>query len=271
MYKGKKTYFWNGENIGWDDDSRKFRIYNKEEMQSWQVIIVLPGVEVIPFYTFGACYHQNIEAVIMADSVRRIEKSAFHTCTSLTFVKLSINLEYIGEYAFVSCRSLTSIFIPPSCREIGSHAFWHCEKLIILHVPRQTQLGEGVIDNTALLQACQFHIMDEEDYDEEEHESTPFTTNMYGFYQNNERVNEWIKNRHAENQFSLHRACASYNPLEEVIFDIVKRQGLKAFKIPDSIGVTPSQYLLQNPFTEITEKKILKRYILDMMGELVST
>ena len=83
MYKGKKTLFYNGENIGWDDDSRKFRIYNKEEMQSWQVIIVLPGVKVIPFYTFGACYHQNIETVIMADTVRRIEKSAFHTSTSL--------------------------------------------------------------------------------------------------------------------------------------------------------------------------------------------
>ena len=82
-------------------------------------------------------------------------------------------------------------------------------------------------------------------------------------------MNEWIRNRHAENQYSLHRACASYNPLEEVIFDIVKRQGLKALKNRDSIGFTPSQYLLQNPFTEITEKKIMKRYILDMMGELV--
>ena len=99
--------------------------------------------------------------------------------------------------------------------------------------------------------------------------ASPFETTEIGFYDNSNEVNEWIKTHHADNEFSLHRACSSYNPLHEVIFDIIKRQGVKAFKNQDSIGVTPSQYLCENPFTEIKEQKMIKRFILDMMGELV--
>ena len=99
--------------------------------------------------------------------------------------------------------------------------------------------------------------------------ASPFTTAANGRYENDEEVNEWIKNHHAENQFSLHRACADFNPAEEVILDIIKRQGIGAFKKADSVGVTALQYLLQNPFTDIKEEKTMKRYILDMMGEIV--
>ena len=188
----------------------------------------------------------------MSDSVRRIEKCAFMECKSLVFVKLSRNLEYIGVRAFAESISLPSIVIPPSCREIGHCAFAFCKKLIILQVPQHTQLGENVISNTAVFKA------------------SPFTTfSGSGYYDNDIEVNDWIKSHHADNEFSLHRACASYNPLDEVIFDIVKRQGLKAFKQPDSIGVTASQYLSENPFSEIEEQTIIKRYILDMMGEVI--
>lgn len=82
-------------------------------------------------------------------------------------------------------------------------------------------------------------------------------------------VNEWIKNRLADTCFSLHRACADFKTAEEVILDIIKRQGIGAFRKANRVGVTASQYLLQNPFTDIEEQKIMKRYILDMMGEIV--
>ncbi|GFH47860.1 leucine-rich repeat domain-containing protein [Chaetoceros tenuissimus] len=246
MYKGKKTLFYNGEKLSWWNESLD---YNQEERESWEVIIILPGVEVIPWGTFLCC--KNVKTVIMSDTVKRIENMAFQLCTSLSYVRLSTNLEYIGQLSFQFCSSLTSIFIPPTCREIGDCAFQWCPKLIILAVPQHTQLGEKVIAITALIRA------------------SPIETNWIGGYENtsDEVVNEWIKNRHAENEFILHRACSSYNPLDEVIFDIIKRQGLKAFKRPDSIGVTASQYLSENPFAEIEEQKIIKHYILDMVGE----
>ena len=246
MYKGKMTLFYNGEVLLVDDTL----IYNWEERQTWEVIMVLPGVEVIPGLTFRGCV--NLKTVIMADTVRRIEYLAFENCYSLEYVRLSRNLEYIGAEAFNWCESLTSIFIPPSCREIGWGAFRNCKKLTILSVPQHTQLDRHVIANTLLIRA------------------SSFPTYGHGDYENNEAVNTWIKNRLQGDEFALHRACSSFNPLEEVIFGIVKRQGLKSFKEPDGIEVTPSQNLSENPFTDITEQKILKRYILDMMGEIMS-
>ncbi|GFH44715.1 leucine-rich repeat domain-containing protein [Chaetoceros tenuissimus] len=249
MYRGKKTLFWNGEKL-WDDENGEYLVYDEQGRISWEVIIVLPGVELIPRNTFSSC--EKIETVIMSDeSVRRIETLAFYDCTSLSYVRLSRNLEFIGLEAFFCCDSLPSIFIPPSCREIVECAFEHCLKLIIFSVSRHTELDDNVIAKTELIEA------------------SPFTTDNIGFYDNNDEVNEWIKNRHADNQFSLHRACSSYNPLDVVIFDIVKREGLKAFKKSDSVGVTPSQYLSENPFAEVEEQKMIKRYILDMMGEVI--
>ena len=118
MYKGKNTFFYNGE-ILWEGDEWDGNplIYDWEERESWKVIVILPGVEVIPTNTFRCC--KNVKTVIMADTVRRIENEAFEECWSLKFVKLSRSLEYIGEWVFNWCESLTSIFIPPSCRKIS--------------------------------------------------------------------------------------------------------------------------------------------------------
>ncbi|GFH61892.1 hypothetical protein CTEN210_18368 [Chaetoceros tenuissimus] len=245
MYKGKKTLFYNGEKLF----GQPFA-YDYEERNSWEAIVILPGVEVISAHTFHWC--MGVKTVIMADSVRRIEDAAFYCCGSLEFVKLSRNLEYIGKNAFTSCK-FTSIFVPPLCREIGHWAFQGCKKLIIFSVSENTELGHAVVDGTILARA------------------SPFPTDNDGRHQDedNEQVNEWIKNRHADNQFSLHRACASHIPAEEVIYNIVKRQGIGTFRKEDNAGVSASQYLSQNPFTDIKEEKIMKRYILDMMGELV--
>ncbi|GFH44632.1 hypothetical protein CTEN210_01106 [Chaetoceros tenuissimus] len=270
MYKGKKTLFYNGEKL-YDVENNEYLMYNQDERKTWEVIIVLPDVEVIPERTFRFC--KNVEAVIMSDTVKRIEAAAFLFCKSLVIVRLSRNLECIGEFAFVACEPLTSIFIPPSCREIEDRAFEHCKNLIILKVPLQTQLGDSVIAKTALIEASPFPtgIRNQINPDLEGTMADRFDATLAelaGLYDNNQ-VNEWLRNMHRDEQFSLHRACSSYNPLGEIVFDIVKRQGLKAFQRPDNVGVTASQYLSANPFTEMQEKMIIKRYILDMMGEVI--
>ena len=100
MYKGKKTLFYNGEKV-FDVENREYLIYDEEEQESWEVLIVLPGVEVIPAENFSSC--EKLETVIMSDTVRRIERSAFYYCHDLFFVRLSRNLEYIGVHAFQEC------------------------------------------------------------------------------------------------------------------------------------------------------------------------
>ena len=252
MYKGKMTLFYNGEKL-WEGNIYHGRplIYDKRERRSWEVIIVLPGVEVIPHSTFWKCL--NIKSVIMADTVKRIEKRAFYFCKLVVFVKLSTNLEYIGESVFSFCDSLTSIFIPPSCREIGRWAFKGCQTLIMLGLPQHVQLGREVFQGTALIK------------------KSPIRTDEDGNYNRNdeEAVIEWVKSINNEEVYALHRASASYNPLSEIIHDQVKRHGINAMRMPNAIGITPSQYLEANTFVDISEKDIVNRYILDMMGETI--
>ncbi|GFH59537.1 hypothetical protein CTEN210_16013 [Chaetoceros tenuissimus] len=242
MYKGKKTLFYNGEEL-YDPETDEYLIFNLGERNSWQVIIVLPGVEVIPDDTFTNC--KNIKTVIMADTVKRIEPAAFNDCSSLVYMRLSRNLEFIGECAFYVCKSLTSIFIPPSCRKICRLAFFGCKKLIILHVPQGTELGDNVIEDTALIKALPFEPSQPND------------------------INNWIRNQNMTPEWELHRACSSYNPIQEIVYGIVKRKGIKAFHEKNSIGITPLQYLESNPFSNIDQKQIIKQYILEMMGEVV--
>ena len=118
-YRGKRTLFYNGEKL-YDEDIHEYLVQDREERWSWEVIIILPGVEVIPRSTFVLCW--MVETVIMADTVKRIEYGSFKGCSRLEFVKLSRSLEYIGEWAFEDCKSLTSIFIPPSCTMIDRNA-----------------------------------------------------------------------------------------------------------------------------------------------------
>ena len=248
-YRGKLTLFWNGEKLK-NDDAGGFLVYDEEERHSWKVIMVLPGVEIIPKGTFYLC--ENVETVIMADTVKRIDEGVFVDCHNLQFVRLSTNLEYIGDEAFWNCEALTSIFIPESCREIGSDAFCNCEKLIILSVPRHTTLGEDVIYGTALIEASHFE------------------TDDLGDYSNTEEINIWVKNMNCNNEeYALHRACSAFNPISDIIYEIVKRQGLASFKKENEIGITPLRYLEENPYANIDQQKLVKRYILEMMGETV--
>ena len=213
-YRGKRTLFYNGERL-WDEDTFGPLVHNREERDSWEVIIVVPGVEIIPEQTFQFCW--NVKVVIMADTVRIIEDDAFYRCESLKFVKLSTNLEYIGNFAFEDCKSLTAIFIPPTCREIRFHVFSGCEDLIIFHVPQITELGGNVIANTALIQASHF-------------EADELQLDLSGYYQNSEEVNAWIKNINGQDEeYGLHIACSSFNPMANIIYEIVKRKGLASF------------------------------------------
>ncbi|GFH61083.1 leucine-rich repeat domain-containing protein [Chaetoceros tenuissimus] len=234
MYQGKKTLFYNGEII-FDPENEEPLIYNWEERQTWKLVIVLPGVEVIPEDTFDEC--KNIETVIMSDDVRRIEDWAFYRCDSLVFVRLSRSLEFIGENSFWGCGSLTSMFIPPTCREIGDYAFSNCEKLIILSIPENAQLGDEIIDETELMKQFDWEVYV---FDDIRHLLELLND---GF----EDIEEWLDFPDRRPN-SLHRICCSTNEdeaalISEQIYQVVKEQGPQALLVKNMIGVTALQYL----------------------------
>ncbi|GFH46296.1 hypothetical protein CTEN210_02770 [Chaetoceros tenuissimus] len=206
------------------------------ERQSWQQIIVVEGVTVIPAYTFRRC--KNIKRVIFSNTVVRIETWAFIDCISLTYIKLSINIEKIGNASFYGC-DLIRVFIPPRCRQIGSGAFKDNKNLEICHVPQETRLGESVIAGTKLIEQCQY---------------TPL-------------VNKWLKNINRDEKYSLHRACSSFQPLKTDILTIIQDKGIGDFKTKNEIDITPSQYLKENPYCDLKVMDIIRDYMMKMMGE----
>lgn len=244
MYKGLKTLFYNGEKLWNGKCFGNPLVHDKKERHSWEQIVVLPGVKVISSWTFNRC--KNIKRIIMPDSVQRIEEAVFSSCISLVFVKFSRSLEYIGKAAFYDCSSLFSIFIPMSCREIGPEAFACCSKLQIFNAsPHTSFLGTSVLHSTRLLERYPNR------------------------YEENE-VQNWIRSMNIGEIYILHRICASENPSLQAIYAMLQDDGLAAMIRQNEIGISSSEYLLQNPFTEINEIRIVKHCILGLMGEIIS-
>lgn len=240
FYDYNKSTHWENWNLS-DECKNYFR-----ERLSWQQVIVVDGVTVIPESTFYRC--KNIERVIFADTVIRIEQYTFCRCRCLSHIKWSINLEYIGYSAF-NCCDLSSVFIPQRCREIEHCAFGSNKNLEILNVPQPIELGDFIFRDTKLLHRSPFHGRN---YDTIEFD-----------------VNPWLKSINNDEQFALHRVCSSFEPTLQMILDTMEdKGGPKAFKQKNSIGITPSRYLKENPYAHVKEKEVIEKYILQMMGEL---
>ena len=173
-----------------------------------------------------------------------IQFRAFSYCMSLAFIKLSIYLDSISAYAFIKCN-LSSVFVPPNCTFIGSFAFENNCNLEILNVPDRTVLEDGILGTTML-----------------------FLASLYdGVENDHEKINTMIKDIKADEKIALHKVCSSFEPSLDVILDTMEdKGGLKAFNVKNSICITPSRYLKENPFADATEKEMVEIYIIQMMG-----
>jgi len=182
-----------------------------------------------------------------SNSVVTIFKFAFYHCYSLVYIKWSINIEVIKHGAFYGC-DLSSVFIPPRCREIGGLAFINNGDLSIFKFPEEVQFGGENFYGTELM------------------EKSPYSYS--NIHRNSRRMENWVRNLDQEEEFTLHRACCSSQPLKEIIMGIVEERGLAAFQKKNKVGITPSKYLSENPYADISEMEIVQSYISKMMGEL---
>lgn len=71
----------------------------------------------------GGCFSnkEDITTVIIPDTVKEIGNNAFMNCGSLVSVKMSANIEVIGDMAFPG--TITEIELPNTLKEIGECAF----------------------------------------------------------------------------------------------------------------------------------------------------
>lgn len=77
---------------------------------------------VIPNNLFRDC--TGLTNIIIPSAIK-IGNYSFSGCSSLTSVKLPLDIEVIGDYAFYDCRSLNNINVPDSV-DIGDYAFINC-------------------------------------------------------------------------------------------------------------------------------------------------
>lgn len=100
---------------------------------------------VIPKYIWGKpvtilkrdCFadNNNMEEVIIPDTVTDVYERAFENCGSLKSVTLGKSMKYIGTSVFESDVNLTTVNMNNSIEEIGWFAFNNCENLKEISLP----------------------------------------------------------------------------------------------------------------------------------------
>ena len=139
-------------------------------------VVIPDGVEVIGREAFVAGWHtaSPITSIVIPDSVKKIEDSAFYYCSNLTEitipdsvteigsgifyecsllkkVTLSRNLCEIPWSTFNSCSALTDITLPEGITAIGPYAFFGCRFLseLVIH-DGVTTIGEDAFSYSDL-------------------------------------------------------------------------------------------------------------------------
>lgn len=104
-------------------------VNNKTTLTAIQPEDVINGVAFIPdgIVTIGdkATAPENIERIVLPDSVNTIGCGAFNNCRNLISVKCN-NVTSIGEYSFAYCEKLSEFEFTNNIRYIGRGAFTGC-------------------------------------------------------------------------------------------------------------------------------------------------
>ena len=100
------------------EEDKWFEIENgdlKKCKLSWGKVVIPNRVTSIGESAFSRedSYHSNeIEEIVIPNSVTRIDKFAFYQCRNLSSIEIPSSVTNIGDSAFRDCTSLTSITIP---------------------------------------------------------------------------------------------------------------------------------------------------------------
>ena len=140
------------------------------------------GVVAIGSYAF-AC-SQNLETVLIAESVRTVGARAFYYCAALSEITIPKGITDLGNsafmgsgalesvvfeegskisvlkaYMFVECLSLKTVSLPSSLGAIGPYAFGNCISLEAITIPASvTVLADGVFFGCEALVTARFEV-----------------------------------------------------------------------------------------------------------------
>ncbi|MCH5228174.1 MAG: leucine-rich repeat protein [Muribaculaceae bacterium] len=121
-------------------------------------------------YRYGATYPSivNIPATIVYEehefTVVGIGSSAFEAKNNINKVILPNTIKYIGSYAFKSCKNLTSVSLNTGLETIERQAFELCERLETLIIPGSVTHMDGCLKDCKNLKVLIFDDGDKDIY-----------------------------------------------------------------------------------------------------------
>ena len=120
-------------------------LYNKK---GFTAVSLPASLEFIGSYAFS---YTNLQSVKMPAKLKKIENSAFASCSDLKSVQLNEGLQEIDAWAFENCSALRSITLPNSLKTIGAGAFGGTS-IASISVPAGLKSGlEHVVWNSGTL------------------------------------------------------------------------------------------------------------------------
>lgn len=108
---------------------------------------------------YGAFYlYNNLESVVLPDTITHISDLAFRECGNLKHIVLPNQLISIGNWAFYFCASLEGCLkFPKSLKFIGTNAFQLCWGLTSVVLPKNlVSIGNYAFDDCHYLSNIKF-------------------------------------------------------------------------------------------------------------------
>lgn len=108
------------------------------------------GVITIGQSAFSYC--ENLECIVLSQTVKHIEQSAFYYCSNIEKILMSESLESIGSTAFFYCGKIIELdFSNTNLKHITDGAFSCCHGLKYMHLPNTLEyIGSGAFFTTYL-------------------------------------------------------------------------------------------------------------------------
>ena len=95
--------------------------------------------------------------VVLPNTVRTINESAFAGCTNIEVLQLPDNITGLGYSAFKDCASLKTIHMPSKLSTIGQECFKGCRRLETIDVPASVlDIKAGAFDGCTALKKLSF-------------------------------------------------------------------------------------------------------------------
>lgn len=87
----------------------------------------------------NAFWNNNIQHIVLPNTLKFVEKWAFHLSWEITSIKLPNSLEEIPANAFDNCLKLKTVKLPKNLKVIGKCAFARCEELTNIVLPNSVE------------------------------------------------------------------------------------------------------------------------------------